>query len=144
MPLGSSLLLPVDTVNSVQTLKVSILREVERAAAVGYKEVTLLGQNVNSYRDLSTHRNTITTLPASGGIGIDLPVANGDGRYYADADVSTDPRASGKATTSEGFSTIYKPKEGGARFARCAFSDRNLHSRMPLDPTHVRFKRTCV
>jgi hypothetical protein len=22
--------------------------------------------------------------------------------------------------------------------ARCAFSDRNLHSRMPLDPTHVR------
>jgi hypothetical protein len=27
---------------------------------------------------------------------------------------------------------------------RCAFSDRILHSRMPLDPTHVRFKRTCV
>jgi hypothetical protein len=27
---------------------------------------------------------------------------------------------------------------------RCAFTDRNLHSRMPLDPTHVRFKRTCV
>jgi hypothetical protein len=27
---------------------------------------------------------------------------------------------------------------------RCAFSDRNLHSRMPLDPTHVRLKRTCV
>jgi insulysin len=23
---------------------------------------------------------------------------------------------------------------------RCAFSDRNLHSRMPLDPTHVRLK----
>jgi serine/threonine protein kinase len=28
--------------------------------------------------------------------------------------------------------------------ARCAFSDRNLHSRMPLDPTHVHLKRTCV
>jgi hypothetical protein len=28
--------------------------------------------------------------------------------------------------------------------ARCAFSDRNLHSRMPLDPTHVRLKRTRV
>jgi dynein heavy chain len=28
--------------------------------------------------------------------------------------------------------------------ARCAFSDRNLHSRMPSDPTHVRLKRTCV
>jgi hypothetical protein len=24
------------------------------------------------------------------------------------------------------------------------FSGRNLHSRMPLDPTHVRLKRTCV
>jgi hypothetical protein len=24
--------------------------------------------------------------------------------------------------------------------ARCAFFDRNLHSRMPLDPTHVRLK----
>jgi hypothetical protein len=27
---------------------------------------------------------------------------------------------------------------------RCAFSDTNLHSRMPLDPTHVRLKRTRV
>jgi hypothetical protein len=27
---------------------------------------------------------------------------------------------------------------------RCAFSDRNLHARMPLDPTHVRLKQTCV
>jgi hypothetical protein len=25
---------------------------------------------------------------------------------------------------------------------RCAFSDRNLHSRMPLDPMHVRLKQT--
>jgi hypothetical protein len=29
-------------------------------------------------------------------------------------------------------------------WARCAFSDRILHSRMPLDPTHVRFKRPCA
>jgi hypothetical protein len=28
-----------------------------------------------------------------------------------------------------------------AIMARCAFSDGNLHSRMPLDPTHVRLKR---
>jgi hypothetical protein len=34
-----------------------------------------------------------------------------------------------------------KADSGGVR---CAFFDRNLHSRMPLDPTHVRFKRTCV
>jgi hypothetical protein len=25
-------------------------------------------------------------------------------------------------------------------WVRCAFSDRNLQSRMPLDPTHVRLK----
>jgi hypothetical protein len=29
-------------------------------------------------------------------------------------------------------------------FARCAFFGRILHSRMPLDPTHVRLKRTRV
>jgi hypothetical protein len=29
-------------------------------------------------------------------------------------------------------------------WVRCLFSDRNLHSRMPLDPTHVRFKRIYV
>jgi hypothetical protein len=28
--------------------------------------------------------------------------------------------------------------------ARCAFLGRKLHPRMPLDPTHVRLKRTCV
>jgi tetratricopeptide (TPR) repeat protein len=31
-----------------------------------------------------------------------------------------------------------------ARLARCAFFDRNLHSRMPLGPTHVRLKQTRV
>jgi hypothetical protein len=29
-------------------------------------------------------------------------------------------------------------------WVRFFFSGRNLHSRMPLDPTHVRLKRTCV
>ncbi len=51
----------------------------------GVKEVTLLGQNVNSYRDLS---------PSS------LPHA------YSDA-----------TNLSRGFSTIYKDKESGRRFA---------------------------
>jgi hypothetical protein len=30
------------------------------------------------------------------------------------------------------------------RLARCAFSGRILHSRVPLDPTHVSLKRTCM
>jgi serine/threonine protein kinase len=32
----------------------------------------------------------------------------------------------------------------GSYLARCAVFGRNLHSRMPLDPTHVRLKRTRV
>jgi hypothetical protein len=42
--------------------------------------------------------------------------------------------------------TKYKAKVDDVKDlgVRCAFSDRNLHSRMPLDPTHVRLKRTCV
>jgi hypothetical protein len=32
----------------------------------------------------------------------------------------------------------------GLKLVRCAFSDRNLQSRMPLDPTHVRLKRAGV
>ncbi|XP_030758731.1 CDK5RAP1-like protein [Sitophilus oryzae] len=42
----------------------SILREVEHLSESGVKEVTLLGQNVNSYRDISedTTVNNITTL----------------------------------------------------------------------------------
>jgi hypothetical protein len=32
----------------------------------------------------------------------------------------------------------------GSYIVRCAFSDRNLRSKMPLDPTHVRLKPTCV
>jgi hypothetical protein len=34
--------------------------------------------------------------------------------------------------------------DGMPAVAQCAFFDRNLYSRMPLDPTHVRLKRTCV
>jgi hypothetical protein len=34
----------------------------------------------------------------------------------------------------------YRTSGGQAFAARCAFSDRILHSRLPLDPTHVRLK----
>ena len=34
--------------------------------------------------------------------------------------------------------------DGGVSGVRCAFSVRHLHSRMPLDPMHVRLNRTCV
>ena len=63
----------------------SILDEIKQLSEIGIKEVTLLGQNVNSYRDIS-EINHLTTTSIS------------------------------KPELSEGFTAIYKPKEGGKTF----------------------------
>ncbi|XP_075701377.1 mitochondrial tRNA methylthiotransferase CDK5RAP1 [Rhinoderma darwinii] len=60
----------------------SILEEVRMLSGQGVKEVTLLGQNVNSYLDASW---------------VQLPTAD-------------------SSHLSRGFSTIYKPRQGGLRF----------------------------
>ncbi|XP_056406405.1 mitochondrial tRNA methylthiotransferase CDK5RAP1 [Hyla sarda] len=60
----------------------SILEEVRMLSSQGVKEVTLLGQNVNSYLDTSS---------------VDFPSTN-------------------TLHLSRGFSTIYKPRQGGLRF----------------------------
>jgi len=83
----------------------SILKEVERAAEQGYREITLLGQNVNSYRDL---KGATKSELKQGLVG-------------------------GETITSDGFSTIYKPKVGGTRFAelleQVALVDTNMRVR---------------
>lgn len=68
----------------------SILNEVEQLVEQGVKEITLLGQNVNSYRDLSSASDA----------------------YANDVDLRKKP-----TVLAKGFKTVYKTKIGGLRFA---------------------------
>jgi hypothetical protein len=86
-----------------------------------------------------------------------IAAANSDGTYDIDWDDGglmyrtslpawwiTKAVATGSSAT---YTTVGNHTAAGIRrpkCARCAFFGRNLHSRMPLDPTHVRLTRTRV
>jgi phosphoglycerate dehydrogenase-like enzyme len=177
MHLGCSLLLPVGTVNSVQTLKVKLLASFgmkqpitfdpycseATAAAAGVKLVSLdeLMENAD-FVSVHCPLNDAT----KGLIGKDQFAKIKTGSYLlntarggiVDEDALAEALSSGKlagaALDCFAAEPVLEPqpltkRPGFVAAPHCigygaAFCGRNLHSRMPLDPTHVRLKRTRV
>lgn len=90
----------------------SILHEVEQLSEQGVREITLLGQNVNSYADLSHMQQQAagTSLAGSSSSG-QGPASETDGSSGGSSSGS-------RQVYAPGFSSVSKPKrEGAVQFA---------------------------
>lgn len=79
------------------TLLFIVVVQVKRLVDQGIKEVTLLGQNVNSYADYSSNINNTTVQDGGGVRGAVEPMEEAFRRHYA-----------------AGFSSLYRPQREGA------------------------------
>jgi hypothetical protein len=114
IPLGCPLFLPVHSVNCVQTLKVAAI-----AAKYGMYVIAPILELSSPSPSVSLGNGTNTTsVVYNTAVVIDRTGAV-IGAY----------RKNFPVLGTQGMVRVF---------------GRNLHSMMPLDPTHVRFKRTCV
>jgi len=91
----------------------SILREVEQLAEQGVREITLLGQNVNSYADLSLMQQQAAGQSPAGSS------SSGQGPATVTDGSSGGSSSSGsRQVYAPGFSSVSRPKrEGAVQFA---------------------------
>ena len=78
----------------------------------GYKEVTLLGQNVNSYRDTST-----TTVAAATTATSAASASTSSSASSLSSSSASTSSSSSSSELSAGFRTVYRARRGGLRFS---------------------------
>ena len=90
----------------------SILDEVKRLRDAGVRQVTLLGQNVNSYADFSDAA-ALHAAHAPDTAATPMPGSTGHGGVSA-ANLASPGEAYAFAPYAAGFQSVYKPRRDGA------------------------------
>jgi hypothetical protein len=143
IPLGCPLPLTVATVNSIQTPKASWQRLIDNVLTNTTFNASVLAAskhypcNDTSASALQAHKKFWA--------GEDTPTSDGNwtaascwGRKLNQHWVKM--RATSTVSWAVAWAAYPAASLNFNGNARCAFSDRNLHSRVPTDPAHVRFR----